>query len=195
MKQTWVFASNNAHKLDEVRQILGDWVEILSLKDINCNVNPEETGANFEENALLKCEAVSDYTKFPILADDSGLCVKALNGLPGVRSARYAGENAGDMDNVRKLLTDMSGFSDRSASFTACLCLLKPNKIPLYYYGVINGTILSEPRGLGGFGYDPVFVPEGYDQSFAELGPEVKNNISHRRLALNYLVAQTFKTP
>ena len=189
MKPSWVFASNNKHKLEEVREILGSHITILSLNDIDCRVNPDETGSTFAENALIKCKAVSEFTRFPVLADDSGLSVVSLNGRPGVKSARYAGEKATDYDNVQKLLIEMAGAEDRRAHFTACLCLFDNVSEPLFFEGVLHGEIISEPRGKDGFGYDPIFVPDGYNLTFAELGPELKNAISHRRVALNKLLS------
>lgn len=188
MKPSWVFATNNKHKLEEVREILGSLIIILSLKDINCHVNPEETGVTFAENALIKCKAIAEFTRLPVLADDSGLSVLSLNGEPGVRSARYAGEAASDADNMLKLLANMQGLDDRRACFTACLCLYGTTPEPLFFEGNVNGLITREPKGAAGFGYDPVFIPDGYDMTFAELGPELKNTISHRRLALNKLL-------
>ena len=187
MKPSWVFATNNKHKLEEVREILGSHIIILSLNDINCKVNPEETGETFAENALIKCRAVAEFTTLPVLADDSGLSVFALNGQPGVKSARYAGEQATDYDNVQKLLIEMAGAEDRRAYFTACLCLSDSRRDPLFFEGLLHGEIVAEPRGTQGFGYDPVFIPDGYNLTFAELGAELKNTISHRRLALNKL--------
>ncbi|NBP06239.1 MAG: RdgB/HAM1 family non-canonical purine NTP pyrophosphatase [Bacteroidetes bacterium] len=189
MKPSWVFASNNRHKLDEVREILGLHVTILSLNDIDCHVNPDETGNTFAENALIKCKAVSEFTHLPILADDSGLSVIALNGQPGVKSARFAGENATDHENMLKLLAELSAIDDRRAHFTACLCLYGASDEPLFFLGEVHGKIITQPRGNEGFGYDPVFVPEGFHETFAELGAEVKNSISHRRLALNKLLS------
>ena len=189
MKPSWVFASNNKHKLDEVREILGLHVNILSLNDINCNINPEETGLTFEENSLIKCRAVSDFTNLPVLADDSGLNVLSLNGNPGVKSARFAGENATDNENLLKLLAELEGVADRQAHFTACLCLYCSGSDPQFFQAEVHGKIITEPRGDKGFGYDPVFMPEGYTETFAELGAEVKNTISHRKLALNKLLS------
>jgi XTP/dITP diphosphohydrolase len=189
MKPSWVFASNNKHKLEEVREILGDYITVLSLHEINCNVSPDETGSTFAENALIKCRAISEFTRLPVLADDSGLSVIALNGRPGVKSARYAGEHATDKDNVQKLLAEMIGAGNRRACFTACLCLIDNTGEPLFFEGLLYGEIITEPRGTEGFGYDPVFVPDGHNLTFAELGPELKNTISHRRLALNKLLS------
>ncbi len=189
MRPSWVFASNNKHKLEEVREILGAYVKILSLNDIRCSVNPDETGDSFAENALIKCKAVADFTSLPVLADDSGLAVLALSGQPGVKSARYAGENASDNDNMLKLLREMKQEEDRRAQFWSCLCLYGYRAEPLYFEGVLNGHIIGEPKGQEGFGYDPVFVPDGHELTFAQLGLELKNTISHRRIALNKLLA------
>jgi XTP/dITP diphosphohydrolase len=188
MKPSWVFASNNQHKLEEVREILGTQIEILSLSDIMCQVNPEETGLTFAENALIKCKAVAEFTSFPVLADDSGLCVASLDGRPGVHSARFAGENATDSDNLFKLLEAMKAKTDRRAHFTACICLYRANTQPVFFEGKVHGIITGEPRGAMGFGYDPVFIPDGYSLTFAELGAAVKNTLSHRKLALNKLL-------
>lgn len=188
MKPSWVFASNNKHKLEEVREILGAHVHILSLNEIDCDVNPDETGLTFAENALIKCRAVAEYTDLPVLADDSGLSVVSLNGKPGVKSARYAGEGASDRDNMLKLLAEMQNQEDRRANFTACLCLYDLRTEPQFFEGIVNGTIVRSPQGSEGFGYDPIFVPNGYNMTFAELGLNVKNSISHRRMALNKLL-------
>ena len=189
MKPSWVFASNNTHKLEEVRKILGAHVHILSLNDIDCHVNPEETGLTFAENALIKCRAVAEYTVLPVLADDSGLSVIALKGQPGVKSARYAGEGASDRDNMLKLLAEMQDHDDRRANFTACLCLYGLRTEPQFFEGTVKGIIIREPEGSAGFGYDPVFVPDGYNVTFAEMGSELKNTISHLLMALNKLIS------
>lgn len=189
MKPSWVFASNNLHKLEEVRGILGSHIEILSLDDINCHVNPDENGTTYAENALIKCRAVAEFTRLPVMSDDSGLSVNALNGLPGVKSARFAGEEASDSDNLFKLLAELKEKEDRRAHFTACICLYNVGMAPLFFEGTILGMITEAPRGSEGFGYDPVFMPDGYDVTFAELGTEVKNALSHRKLALNKLLA------
>lgn len=183
----WVLASNNSHKLAEFRKMLDGKVQLLSLSDIQCSANPEETADTFEGNALIKAQAVAAYTKYPVIADDSGLEVEALGGKPGVLSARYAGDGAGDQANLEKLLADLGGEENRTARFVACLCLTGADTRPLFFTGTCNGSITLQPSGNGGFGYDPVFVPEGYNLTFAELGEDIKNQISHRAMALQQL--------
>jgi len=184
MTITWVLATNNAHKLQEVRSILQPEVEILSLSDIGCTAQPDETGLTFRENALIKAAEISSFTNLPVLADDSGLCVKALQDKPGIHSARYAGTQATDTDNIQKLLFELQGVSDRTAAFVACICLYNQNELPIFFEGRCEGIILNEPSGGAGFGYDPVFKPQNYSFSFAELGENIKNQISHRAKAL-----------
>jgi XTP/dITP diphosphohydrolase len=192
MALTWVLATNNGHKLREVRSILSPYVNILSLSEINCTVKPDETGETFQENAFIKAEEISSHTDLPVLADDSGLCVFALGNRPGVHSARYAGPEATDVDNTNKLLVELEGIENRSAYFVACICLYQKNLPPVFFEGQCHGVILQTPSGSEGFGYDPVFMPNNFHKSFAELGEEVKNQISHRALALkkmkNYLL-------
>jgi XTP/dITP diphosphohydrolase len=180
MQANWVLATNNNHKLNEVRAILNPHVNILSLSDINCQVNPEESGTTFRENALIKAAAVAKFTDYPVISDDSGLCVSALQGRPGINSSRYAGNNATDSDNVNKLLSEMEGITDRSAFFIACICLLRKNQEPLFFEGHCYGNILHSPLGNAGFGYDPVFQPLKSNLSFAEIDSDTKNKISHR---------------
>lgn len=188
MKPSWVLATNNEHKLREFREMLADHVNILSLSDIGCSVDPEESGQSFEENALIKAREVAHFTPWPVLADDSGLVVDALGGAPGVRSARYAGPGATDRENLLLLLRNLEKENDRTASFVACLCLLRPGKQPLYFTGRCPGHITTQPSGEAGFGYDPVFMPDRSDRTFAEMSPESKNAVSHRARALNMLL-------
>ncbi|MFZ6036655.1 MAG: non-canonical purine NTP diphosphatase [Bacteroidota bacterium] len=182
-----VFATNNKHKLDEIRKISEGKLEILSLNDINCRTDIPETGTTLEENALIKARFVKDNFGYDCFADDTGLEVKALDGAPGVYSARYAGEDCRAEDNVRKLLTNLEGISDRRAAFRTVIALLIGDE-QYFFEGAIHGKIIDEKRGESGFGYDPVFVPDGYEQTFAELGEDIKNKISHRAIATNKLI-------
>lgn len=182
-----VFATNNKHKLDEIRKISEEKLEILSLNDINCRTDIPETGTTLEENALIKARFVKDNFGYDCFADDTGLEVKALDGAPGVYSARYAGEDCRAEDNIRKLLTNLEGISDRRAAFRTVIALLIGDE-QYFFEGAIHGKIIDEKRGESGFGYDPVFVPDGYEQTFAELGEDTKNNISHRAIATTKLI-------
>ncbi|MBP7179953.1 MAG: non-canonical purine NTP diphosphatase [Dysgonomonadaceae bacterium] len=182
-----VFATNNKHKLDEIRKISEGKLEILSLNDINCRTDIPETGTTLEENALIKARFVKDNFGYDCFADDTGLEVKALDGAPGVYSARYAGEDCRAEDNIRKLLTNLEGISDRRAAFRTVIALLIGDE-QYFFEGAIHGKIIDERRGKSGFGYDPVFVPDGYEQTFAELGEEIKNTISHRAIATTKLI-------
>ena len=183
-----VLASKNAHKLVEMRDILSQLgVEVVLESEVGVDVDVEETGATFEENAFLKARAVMEASGLPAIADDSGLCVDALNGAPGVYSARYAeGEGHDAQANMRKLLHELEGKENRKAQFRTAISLILDGKEYLFE-GVIKGEIIKEKRGDSGFGYDPIFKPEGYEQTFAELGNETKNKISHRALAVQKL--------
>lgn len=187
-----VFATNNQHKLEEIRKITGGKIKILSLSDIGCREDIPETGATLEENALIKAQFVKNRFGFDCFADDTGLEVEALNGAPGVYSARYAGEACNPQDNMEKLLAALQGNDNRLARFRTVMALLLDGK-EYCFEGEIGGRITEERRGTAGFGYDPVFVPEGYDKTFAELGEEEKNNISHRALATQKLIAFLLK--
>ena len=183
-----VFATNNQHKLSEIRQILGDRVEVLSLKDINCDVDIPETGTTLEANALQKAQYIYDHYHMDVFADDSGLEVEALHGAPGVYSARYAGGDGHDSEaNMAKLLHELGENNTRRARFRTIIALIIQGQVH-EFEGIVNGEIIRERRGGEGFGYDPIFQPEGYDQTFAELGVEVKNQISHRARATQKLV-------
>lgn len=181
-----VFATNNAHKLEEIRAILGDQVEVLSLKDIHCEADIPETADTLEGNAALKAEYVYRNYGLDCFADDTGLEVEALNGEPGVYSARYAGDGHNAEANMLKLLHAMEGIENRKAQFRTAFALIIDGKEHLFE-GVIKGEIIKTRRGNSGFGYDPIFVPEGYTQTFAEMGNELKNKISHRAIATNKL--------
>ena len=184
-----ILASNNAHKLEEFRAIFADMgIEIIPQSAAGCHFEVDETGETFEENAYLKAIAVTRATGQPAVADDSGLMVDALGGAPGVRSARYAGDGRNSSDNVALLLENLSGQADRKARFRTVIALIFGGK-EYQFDGVVDGTITDTPHGGGGFGYDPVFVPDGYDVTFAEMDSEAKNAISHRGRAVEKLAA------
>ena len=187
-----VFASNNAHKLDEVRRIMPSDIEVLSLSDIGFEAEIEETGTTLEENSAIKAEAVYQWildhghcSLDGVFADDTGLEIDALGGKPGVYTARWAGEPAA---NRKKALSELQGKTDRGAQFRTVITLIKVNGERLAVSGIVRGRIAEEEYGNGGFGYDPVFIPEGYDKTFGELPAEIKNSISHRARALQALV-------
>lgn len=183
-----ILASNNQNKLRELKAILSDMdIELYSQREAGCNFEVEETGTTFEENAWLKAKAVFDATGIATAADDSGLMVEALGGEPGVYSARYApgGHEASDMEKYEYLLKKLDGVEHRAAKFVSSICCIFPDGDVIRTEGECRGEILTQPSGDGGFGYDPVFKPEGYDKSMAELGTAVKNKISHRAMALS----------
>ena len=203
--KTLVFASNNAHKLEEIRAILGNEFDIKSLNDIGCYDDIPETGATFRDNALQKARYVKENFGYDCFADDSGLEVEALNGEPGVYSARYAAINGhapspADKDNANMdvLLQKLASLSARNdncdkdntlgwnACFRTSVALIYAGE-ERFFDGIVKGRIINQKRGTGGFGYDPIFIPDGYDQTFAELGSEVKNGISHRARAVAQL--------
>lgn len=186
MKRKLVFATNNAHKLEEVREVVKDKFEILSLKDIDCNEDIAETGATLIENALIKVRYVKEKYGYDCFGDDTGLEVESLNGEPGVFSARYAGDGHDAKANMKKLLKELDGKTDRKACFRTVIALILDGEEHLFE-GRIDGDILTEEHGTAGFGYDPVFRPSGYTQTFAELGMDIKNEISHRALAVKKL--------
>lgn len=184
-KHILVFATNNVNKLQEVKDILGEKFEIRSLEDIGCNVDIPETSDTFKGNALQKAEYIKRYYGFDCFADDTGLEVNALDGAPGIHSARYAGDHDFEA-NTDKLLKNLENASDRSAQFTTVIALLYKGQ-KYFFDGNIKGQITTERHGTAGFGYDPVFIPDGYDKTFAELGDEIKNKISHRAIATKKL--------
>jgi XTP/dITP diphosphohydrolase len=199
-----VFATNNEHKLSEIRDILGESIEVLSLKDIGCDVDIPETGTTLEENALQKAQYVYDNYHIDCFADDTGLEVEALNGAPGVYSARYAAlpdnpvkseGNAVSHDseaNMKKLLSELENNDNRKARFRTVIALIIDGKVTTFD-GIVNGSITEGKRGGEGFGYDPIFMPEGYNKTFAELGLNIKNNISHRAKAVQKLADYLLK--
>ncbi|MDD2813705.1 MAG: RdgB/HAM1 family non-canonical purine NTP pyrophosphatase [Bacteroidales bacterium] len=182
-----LFVTNNAHKLTEIRQIAGNQMEILSLADTGFSGEIEETAPDLEGNALQKARFIHNLYGFNCFADDTGLEVDALDGAPGVLSARYAGIKATHADNVNKLLTEMEGKTQRTARFRTVIALIL-NDTEYLFEGRIEGTISLSTSGDEGFGYDPVFVPQGYTQTFAELPAAEKNRISHRGLAVEKLM-------
>lgn len=187
MKQL-VFATNNAHKLDEVRKILGGKFNVLSLKEIGCNDDIAETAETFEGNALIKARYIHDKYGYDCFADDSGLEIDALGGAPGVYSARYAGEAHDSEKNMAKVLEQLQGIENRTARFRTVIALILDGKEYLFE-GEITGRIIEERRGAGGFGYDPIFIPDGETRTFAEMDDAQKNGISHRARAVKKLVA------
>lgn len=184
--KTLVFATNNLHKLEEVRDILGGSFRIASLKEIGCTDDIPETADTLDGNALQKARYVKDKFGYDCFADDTGLEVEALGGAPGVFSARYAGPGHDSEANMRKLLKELEGKTNRQAQFRTVVALLLDGE-EYTFEGIVRGTILTERRGTAGFGYDPVFVPEGYAETFAEMGSEEKNRISHRARAVQKL--------
>ena len=187
-----VLSTDNSHKLAEFAQILsGSGIELIGKKEAGCTLSVEETGATFAENAYLKAEAVCRATGLPAIADDSGLCVDALDGAPGLYSARYTGSHEdSDESRYRYLLEQLEGETNRSARFVSAICCVLPDGNVLRAEGICAGEILYAPAGENGFGYDPVFRPQGYDVSMAEMTPEEKNLISHRGKALEAFRAE-----
>ena len=182
-----VFATNNKHKLEEIKDILGKDFEIVSLAEIGCHEDIPETGLTLEENARQKSTYIVEHYNHDCFADDTGLEVDALNGEPGVHSARYAEGTDHDSEaNMRKLLSKMANVKGRTARFRTVISLII-NGVEHQFEGRVEGRIATEKHGTEGFGYDPIFIPEGYDKSFAELGEEVKNQISHRARAVKKL--------
>ncbi len=182
-----VFATNNQHKLKEIQHILGDQIELLGLKDIKCFEDIPETSETLEGNASQKAFYVYNKFGYNCFADDTGLEIEALNGKPGVYSARYAGETKSSEANMEKVLTEMNKINERKARFRTVISLIIDGKETLFE-GIVNGEILREKKGDEGFGYDPIFQPEGYSETFAEMDLNEKNKISHRARAVQKLV-------
>lgn len=182
-----VFATHNEHKFKEVQVLLPKHVHLLSLNDIGCTKDIPETGNTLEENAQLKADYVTTHYRYPCFADDTGLLVDALNGAPGIYSARYAGPKKDAHANMDKLLQELKGKNERSARFKTVIALNLENK-NILFNGIVEGSIILQKRGNEGFGYDPIFQPDGYDQTFAELPMEVKNTIGHRGKAIQQLI-------
>lgn len=182
-----VFATNNAHKLSEVKAVLGDGFELVTLREVGITEDIPETGATLEENASQKARYVYDRTGLDCFADDTGLEVEALDGRPGVRSARYAGEGHDFKANNRKLIAELEGKENRSARFRTVISLIRGG-VEQQVEGIVRGVIATEESGTEGFGYDPLFIPEGSNVTFAEMSAEAKNAISHRGRAVAALV-------
>lgn len=178
-----LFVTHNAHKSEEVKAIVGNNFEVVNLSEINFHEEIPETGNTFKANALQKAKYLHDRVGCNCFADDTGLEVEALNGEPGVYSARYAGEPSNSQRNIEKLLENLKGVENRKAQFTTMIAVILNDKT-YFFEGAVHGKIIDNQRGEGGFGYDSVFVPDGYDKTFAELPAEVKNSISHRAVAM-----------
>jgi len=184
MKKRLVFATNNAHKLEEIRAILGNSIEILSLADIHCHADIPETADTLEGNARQKSRYVYEHYGLDCFADDTGLEIESLGGAPGVYSARYAnGQGHDSQANMNKLLKEMEEKNDRKAQFRTIISLIEKGE-ERQFEGIVKGQITREKRGESGFGYDPIFQPDGYETTFAELGSDIKNRISHRARAV-----------
>lgn len=178
----WVFASKNEHKVSEIRALLPERITLQSLNDIGWDADIEETGETLEANAVIKAKTVFVATGIPCFADDSGLEVAALNGRPGVHSARYAGPEKSDFNNCQKLLSELKGMENRKAKFKTVIAYVNDQGSHLFA-GEVHGAIIHEFRGTMGFGYDPLFVPDGWNLTFAEVTKDEKNNVSHRAKA------------
>jgi len=182
--QNLLVATGNAHKTEEIRAMLGENFEVSDLSSHPELPEVEETGTTFLENATLKAVEISQQVSGIVLSDDSGLEVDALNGAPGVYSARFAGPDCSDDDNNAKLISELKGNDQRTARFRCVMVLAEAGKVLTHFDGTVEGTIIDAPRGDAGFGYDPLFVPDGFDKTFAELGSDTKNGLSHRARAL-----------
>lgn len=185
---TIVFASANPNKIAEIRAMMPPDITLLGLSDINCLEEIPETSDTIEGNAIQKATYISQHYGFDCFADDTGLEVRALSGAPGVYSARYAGPQKNDVDNMEKLLSDLQGKADRSARFKTVIALSLNGKLELFT-GIIEGTITEQRRGESGFGYDPVFLPDGHHQTFAEMNMHQKAKMSHRGIAVRKLIS------
>lgn len=183
-----VFATNNLHKLEEIRKISEGQLEILSLSDINCHDDIPETGDTLQENALIKARFVKEKYALDCFADDTGLEVEALNNAPGIYSSRYAGEDGNSENNMRKLLHDLNSIENRAARFKTVIALILHTE-EHFFEGEIAGEIINIKQGTNGFGYDPIFKPNGYDKTFGELSNEIKNRLSHRAIATQKLAS------
>ena len=189
-----VFATNNANKLSEIRSLVPAGIEILSLKDINCNEQLPETNPTLQENALQKAQYVNTHYGFSCFADDTGLEIDAFGGAPGVYSARYAGEGCNAEDNMQKVLKRLSGEENRMAKFRTVIALIIDGEAT-FFEGACKGRITKTKSGVEGFGYDPIFTPDGYEITFAEMNEDEKGAISHRGRAVKQLVGFLYRKP
>lgn len=187
MNRRIVFATNNVHKLQEIRAMIPEGIKLLSLADIGCHADIPETADTLEGNALIKARYVAEHYGMDCFADDTGLEVETLGGAPGVHTARYAGEAHDTEANIDKLLAELADKDNRKARFRTAIAFIVQQEEHLFE-GILEGEIAPVRRGTDGFGYDPVFIPEGTDKTFAELGSDIKNRISHRALAVNQLI-------
>lgn len=183
-----IAATSNPGKISEIKKIFSSpSLEIISMKEAGIDIEIEENGSSFTENALIKARAIANLCGCSVLSDDSGLCVNALKGAPGIYSARYAGENATDEERMKKLLTELSDTKDRTAKFVSSVAFITPDKTEITANGEVPGKIAYEPKGNGGFGYDPIFISDELGKTFGEASAEEKNSISHRARALHNL--------
>lgn len=187
-----VFASNNKNKIKEIQALVSDTIQIISLEDIGCTEDIPETAETIEGNAILKANYITSNYGYNCFADDTGLEVEALNGAPGVYSARYAGEQKDANDNMNKLLSELKDKTNRNANFKTVICL-NLNGTQQFFTGIINGKIIDKKIGTNGFGYDQIFIAEGHQKTFAQLTLEEKANISHRGIAVAQLIAFLLK--
>jgi XTP/dITP diphosphohydrolase len=185
--QELIFVSTNKGKISEINQLLNGGFNVKGLQDLGHFEEIEETGSTLQENALIKAQTINTIYKVNCFADDSGLMIDVLENQPGVKSARFAGEKATDKDNINKVLALMEGLENRKASFNTVICLIWNNE-NYFFEGKIEGKIIDKPQGENGFGYDPIFVPNGFDVSFAQMTNEEKNKISHRKIAVQKLI-------
>ena len=181
-----IVATKNKGKIKEIKKILGNY-NVMSQAEIDVNIDVDENGTTFAENAMLKASAVAEHTSCAVIADDSGIEVDALNGAPGIYSARYCGEDATDEDRVVKLLEEVENVENRGAQFACAIALILPNGEKHIFEGIVRGTLDFEPKGENAFGYDPIFIPDGYDKTFGQLDSSIKDEISHRAKALKAL--------
>ncbi len=184
-----IFATHNQYKANEIKQMVAKIAAVKDLEDVGFTEDIPENGSTLQENALEKAQFVFKRLKKPVFADDTGFEIDALGGKPGVYSARYAGLPKNDKANLDKVLKEMQGETNRQARFRTVICFVDKDNQPIFFEGIVNGEIISIPRGTEGFGYDPVFVPEGYDATFAEMDLAQKNKLSHRGKAFDRLVA------